>query len=205
MIVTFVLIPSNAGQQSFCETCYRYNNLADPEPKHIEKFGGDLTIQEAKELRERVSAGKGTPNDFLRLREANNVLGIKLNGPSKKSNRVAGLPEQLQRRVKLSKETKNKILENAVYSDDKGEWRFIDQLTGDFIKGEKVTNVNGVLIKGNYDFGHVDGDKAWKDYQDNKENWKKTRDKIIEDQDNPDKYRLEDQKPNRSNGAKKGN
>ena len=175
------------------------------EVERISTHTGDLTSAEAIAIKDRVMGGNGTANDFLRLKEANTKTG--LTGPARKSDRVAGLPPQLQRRVKLWQQTKDDIIRSAtLVKDENGEFRFFDDVTKKPIEGDKITihpDDPNLIIRGNYDFGHTAGDRAWQDYQNNGDNWNKTRDEIIKDQNKSSEYRVQTPGPNRSDGAKK--
>ena len=85
-------------------------------------------------------------------------------------------------RVKLRKETKEKIRKNAARDVD---GRYIDPNTGMSIEpGQEV-------------FGHKSG-QEWRKYKSSPENQNKTRQAVIEEQNNPDIYQIEDRISNAS-------
>ncbi len=85
-------------------------------------------------------------------------------------------------RVKLRKETKEKIRKSAVRDVD---GRYVDPNTGMSIEpGQEV-------------FGHKSG-QEWRKYKSSPENQNKTRQEVIEEQNNPDIYQIEDRRSNAS-------
>lgn len=100
----------------------------------------------------------------------------KINDVSKAVN------NSMKHRVKLRVGTKQAIKDAAIKTED---GLFIDPNTLQPIeKGQEV-------------FGHKKGHE-WKQYKNNPDNQKKTRQEVIEDQNNPNIYQIEDRKSNAS-------
>ncbi len=119
-----------------------------------------------------------------------------------RSQRVAALPKQLQRRVKLTVPTVNAIkAKTEVMMDADGKLRYVGP-DGKPIPGNKATydKARKQVIYGDINYGHLK-DKSLKGYQDDTANQNK-RSEVNTDQNNPDIYQIEWQKTNSSNGAK---
>jgi len=95
---------------------------------------------------------------------------------------IEKIPDALKNRVKLRKETKEAIKKAAPKTKD---GRYIDPNTRKPIKkGEEV-------------YGHKTGEE-WSKYKKDPANKNKTRKEVIEDQNDPKKYQIEDRKSNAS-------
>lgn len=142
-------------------------------------------------------------NDRLRDAETGNFTRDPNLPPGSLPQRVLDLPETLHVRPSLRVNTKNTVLGKAKKGmAPDGKLRFKDAKTGEFVPGNTVTELpDGTKVYGDFDFGHKDG-HSWKQYQDNPKNHGKTREQIIDDQNNPDIYDIEWSSSNRSDGAK---
>jgi RHS repeat-associated protein len=126
-----------------------------------------------------VPAGAGTAIKIART--ADKVNDAVKTG--KTAEKVAeGASNAMKNRVKLQKETKEIIKNNAPKTKD---GRFIDPNTGKPIeKGQEV-------------YGHKTG-QEWSKYKKASENKDKSRKEVIKDQNNPNIYQIEDKKSNAS-------
>lgn len=112
------------------------------------------------------------------------------------------LPKHLEDRVKLRVGTKNAVFARTGVTEVNGKLHWVGP-DGKAILGDKKVwdPTRKTYVYGDFDFSHAKGHK-WSDYQDDPSNWDKTREQVIEDQNNPDLYVIESSKANRSAGAR---
>ena len=96
--------------------------------------------------------------------------------------KTVGVSDVLKNRVKLRKGTKETIINNAPKTND---GQFIDP------------NIELPIDSGQEVFGHKTGNE-WKKYKNDPKNQGKARKEVIEEQNNPDVYQVEDRKSNAS-------
>lgn len=178
--------------------------LPDPPPGHhwVKKPSGGVRLQRNPEFK-----GQLLEYDPAAPKTEGIPEGFKKAEGSYMSERELNLPKPLQRRVELSLKTREAILRNAeTRLDAKGERRWVDGKTDKLIPGEKQTldPKTGEMTKGDFAFGHKEGDIAWKKFQDAHANDVPpiTREDVIKYQDDPKIYQVEEGRNNSVSGAK---
>ena len=119
----------------------------------------------------------GVPAGMSKLKYADDAVNV-----AKSIDKVDNAKNVMKNRVKLRKGTKESI-ENAALKNDKG--LFIDP------------NTNLPIEEGQEVFGHKTG-YEWGKYKNDPINKTKSRKEVIEDQNNPNIYQIEDKKSNAS-------
>ena len=127
---------------------------------------------------------KNNPQNTASIDNPKTTTSSSAGAKRKMSARVKALPKALQVRPKFRQSTKDYLNKNNP-KDANGN--FIDVKTGKPIIGEK-------------NIGHQQ--TTWREYQDNKANWTKTRKEVVDDYNDTRNLGYESASSNKSNGAK---
>jgi hypothetical protein len=125
-----------------------------------------------------------SPISTKEIKAVGNILGVadNLNDAKKAGGKAGDVGDALKNRVKLQKGTKEAVQDAASKTKD---GKFIDP------------NTRKPIQKGQEVYGHKTG-QEWSKYKKDPANQGKTRKEVIKDQNDPNKYKIEDRKSNAS-------